>query len=293
MLNIQKPMVLLLNESGLGVSEIAARTCYDSFDKSENDSIQNFKKIIDGEYDEQIDINDIKHMVLRNTILDTKKIDDSELLKSLAWVHHHHSILEHTNLTFYIQGTSRAVLQEYARHRLQAISVKSTRYTMSNILYAFIASFRADMPKEWFTDKIVSFNMFVQEDMDYHKLIATQIFDKLMFQYKNLLGPELFKLCLSNENLEFWNLSNEINKPEDIFRTFLTGKTKRNVGDNFKDIVDDNWKTDLVSTFNLRSLKNFLQLRNSGAAYFQIEILAKEMQRVIPEKYLNLIVKNK
>jgi thymidylate synthase (FAD) len=36
----QKPKVSLLQEAGLGVAEIAARTCYDSFENSENDCIK-------------------------------------------------------------------------------------------------------------------------------------------------------------------------------------------------------------------------------------------------------------
>ena len=34
--------VFLLNESGIGVAELAARTCYDSFSNSENDCIREF-----------------------------------------------------------------------------------------------------------------------------------------------------------------------------------------------------------------------------------------------------------
>ena len=77
------------------------------------------------------------------TDLDTdavNNIDDSDLLSNLAWVHHHHSIIEHATLSYLIQGTSRGVLQEHARHRLQAISVRSTRYTMSSVINAFVAS---------------------------------------------------------------------------------------------------------------------------------------------------------
>ena len=71
------------------------------------------------------------------------------------------------------------------------------------------------------------------------------------------------------------------------------GKKKRNVGDAFKHIITDNVKVDMVVTFNLRSLKNYFTLRDSGAAYFQIRWLAQEMMRVTPSKYLDLIVKKK
>ena len=103
----EKPKVTLLQQSGLGVAEIAARTCYDSFENSENACVKHAMEDLDTDA-----INDI---------------DDSDLLSNLAWVHHHHSIIEHASLSFLIQGTSRGVLQEHARHRLQAISVRSTR----------------------------------------------------------------------------------------------------------------------------------------------------------------------
>jgi thymidylate synthase (FAD) len=44
---------------------------------------------------------------------------------------------------------------------------------------------------------------------------------------------------------------------------------------------------------NLRSLKNYLTLRDSGAAFFQIRWLAQEIKKVTPAKYLDLIVRNK
>jgi len=101
----EKPKVTLLQESGLGVAEIAARTCYDSFENSENQCIK--------EAMEHLDTDAVN------------AIDRSDLLANLAWVHHHHSIIEHATLSFLIQGTSRGVLQEHARHRLQAISVST------------------------------------------------------------------------------------------------------------------------------------------------------------------------
>jgi thymidylate synthase (FAD) len=45
----------------------------------------------------------------------------------------HASTLEHLVYTFYIQGISRALLQELARHRIASLSVKSTRYTLKEL----------------------------------------------------------------------------------------------------------------------------------------------------------------
>ena len=46
----------------------------------------------------------------------------------------HESVIEHINLTFRVEGISRALLQELARHRHISLSVRSTRYTLGNSL---------------------------------------------------------------------------------------------------------------------------------------------------------------
>lgn len=46
----------------------------------------------------------------------------------------HGSIAEHCTVNFDIRGISRALLQEVARHRVQSLSVESTRYTLSKKL---------------------------------------------------------------------------------------------------------------------------------------------------------------
>ena len=52
---------------------------------------------------------------------------EKELIDRVVNKFKHASTLEHLNYTFYIQGISRACLQEVARHRHTSPSVKSTR----------------------------------------------------------------------------------------------------------------------------------------------------------------------
>ena len=263
----QKPKVTLLQEAGLGVAEIAARTCYDSFENSENSCIKEAMQILDTDA-----IN---------------SIEGSELLSNLAWVHHHHSIIEHATLSYLVQGTSRGVLQEHARHRLQSISVRSTRYTMSGIINAFVASFEAEEEFAFFLEQLLALNMFVITDRDYLELEIRAIYDKLLFQYHR--DADFIQNAVAKSSLVF--LSTYQNNAELLFQALQTGKKKRNVGDGFKHIVSDNWKVDMVITFNIRSLKNYFDLRDSGAAWFQIRWLAEEMKKVTPKKYLQLIDK--
>ena len=263
----EKPKVTLLQESGLGVAEIAARTCYDSFENSENACVKNAMT--------EMDTNAINN------------IENSDLLANLAWVHHHHSIIEHASLSFLIQGTSRGVLQEHARHRLQAISVRSTRYTMSSVINAFVASLQSSDSFAFFLEKLLTFNLFVVTDPQYLAIEIKAIFDKLQFQYTK--DPEFIKNAIAKSSLPF--IAECQGDAQTLFDAFQTGKKKRNVGDGFKHIVSDNWKVDMVVTFNIRSLKNYFDLRDSGAAWFQIQWLAEEMKKVTPKKYLKLIDK--
>ena len=263
----EKPKVTLLQQSGLGVAEIAARTCYDSFDNSENECVKTAMK--------HLDIDAINN------------IEDSDLLANLAWVHHHHSIIEHATLSFLVQGTSRGVLQEHARHRLQAISVRSTRYTMSSVINAFVASLESSDGFAFFLEKVLALNLFVVTDPTYLSIEIRAIYDKLRFQYER--DAEFLKNAIAKSSLPF--IEECKGDAQTLFEAFQMGKKKRNVGDGFKHIVSDNWKVDMVVTFNIRSLKNYFDLRDSGAAWFQIQWLAEAMKAVTPLKYLKLIDK--
>ncbi|HIP55323.1 MAG TPA: FAD-dependent thymidylate synthase [Sulfurimonas autotrophica] len=267
-----RPEVVLLQESGIGVAEMAARTCYDSFSHSENDVVK----------------------ALESTLPDAKmceslnNIKESQLLDDLAWTYFHHSILEHANLSYLIRGTSRGVLQEHARHRIQAISVRSTRYTMSSLINAFVAS-KQGGDREFFIEKVLAFDMFVTADEAYNRIEIGGMYEKLDFQAKQV--EDFYTLAVTKSSLAF--LEELQGKPQELYDALEAGKKKRNVGDAFKHIITDNVKVDMVVTFNLRSLKNYFTLRDSGAAYFQIRWLAQEMIKATPQKYLDLIIKKK
>lgn len=267
-----QPKVVLLQDTGIGVAEAAARTCYDSFENSENEVIKYIETNMPD--DEMCD--------------DINEIEESNLLNDLAWTYFHHSILEHANLSFLVRGTSRGVLQEHARHRIQAISVRSTRYTMSSIINAFVAS-KHGGDKNFFIDKVLDFDMFVTADEEYNKIEIGAIYDKLDYQSK--IVEDFHSIAVAKSSIPF--IEEFQGDAQKLFDSLQSGKKKRNVGDAFKHIITDNVKVDMVVTFNLRSLKNYFTLRDSGAAYFQIRWLAKEMMRVTPSKYLDLIIKQK
>lgn len=265
-----KPEVILMQDTGIGVAEAAARTCYDSFENSENEAIKYIEK----------------NMPDSATCKKINDIEESNLLNDLAWTYFHHSILEHANLSFLIRGTSRGVLQEHARHRIQAISVRSTRYTMSSVINAFVAS-EASGDRDFFISKVLGFDMLVTCDEEYNKIEIGAMYDKLKYQSKTVESFNEIAVAKSSLSL----LNEFAGNSQALFDALESGKKKRNVGDAFKHIVTDNFKVDMVVTFNLRSLKNYFTLRDSGAAYFQIRWLAQEMMKKTPSKYLDLIIK--
>ncbi len=90
--------VTLLHHTPLTICSNAIRTCWQSFDKSDNGGEK-----------------------------------DRELIDRVGNKFKHSSTLEHLTYNFYIQDISRALLQELARHRMASLSVKSTRYTLKEL----------------------------------------------------------------------------------------------------------------------------------------------------------------
>jgi len=277
------PKVYLLQHTGIGVAEYAARTCYDSFDNSEHEEVK------------QANISASDGSLNHFELYQLNLIESSDLLDTLAWTHFHHSILEHANLSYLVKGTSRGVLQEHARHRIQAISVRSTRYTMNSVINAFIASRTLGE----FSKLIKTLNMFVVSDIA-EDIEIRHLYEKLEIQFEELGTEEFYKIALAKDNLEYLRKQKEergemnnpnVHTPEQRFKTLGSNKQKRNVGDSFKWVVTDNWKVDMVVTMNLRALKNYLELRNSDAAYHGIRWLAQAIMEATPKKYLSLVNK--
>ena len=106
--------VTLLHNTPLYIASLGARTCWDSFDKSDT-------------IDEIIGSRDL------------------DLLDRVVNQYHHASIAEHISFNFFIDGISRACLQEVSRHRHTSLSVKSSRYVLAKELkheQPFITSFK-------------------------------------------------------------------------------------------------------------------------------------------------------
>jgi thymidylate synthase (FAD) len=139
-------IVSLLHSTPLWINAYGARTCWDSGDKSDTEeaiAIARSEAIMDG--------NDC--FFNSDSIIGPK---DAELIDRVGNKYRHASILEHVTYNFSIEGVSRALLQELARHRIASLSVKSTRYTLSQLKNEETFNYTPENKVKYFDKYLVS-----------------------------------------------------------------------------------------------------------------------------------------
>ena len=176
---------------------------------------------------------------------------DRALIERIGNQNKHKSTLEHLVYNFNIDGISRACLQELARHRMASYSVKSTRYTLKEL-----------KDEDTFIKPIS--NLGFEYDIERSK------------QYL-VLPPHAIKYD------KVWQ--KQVKALEELRDELVYGKDSNDV---IKYMLPEAYKTSLVMTINARSLQNFLELRSSKHALWEIRNLARAMFNALPEdhKYL-------
>jgi thymidylate synthase (FAD) len=96
-------------------------------------------------------------------------------------------------------------------------------------------------------------------------------------ELKNALDFSKFLVQTPNETLDHMN-ERQLDKIQDLL---LNGVSN----DIVKFMLPEAYKTSLVMTINARSLQNFLELRSSKHALWEIRDLAKNMYEAIPEEH--------
>ncbi len=195
--------VTLLHHTPLPVAAHAIRTCWQSFDKSDGGGPK-----------------------------------DQELIDRVGNKYKHASTLEHLVYTFYIQGISRALLQELARHRMASLSVKSTRYTLKELKKA---------------------EPFAEDDFE---------------------GASQYIVLTGNEMVDRASIK-ALNELQKVLQSGISN-------DLAKYCLPECYKTELTWTINARSLQNFLALRSSKSALWEIRKLSYAIYEALPQdhKYL-------
>ena len=193
--------VTLLNYTPLNICSHAIRTCWQSFEKGDNGGEK-----------------------------------DVELIERVGNKFKHASTLEHLSYNFYIQGISRALLQELARHRVASLSVKSTRYTLK------------ELKKE------------------------------AKFELDDFERAARFIVLTGDETVD-----NASIKALENLREILANTTKSL--DIVKYCLPECYKTELTWSVNARSLQNFLSLRSSKSALWEIRNLSLKLYESLPQEH--------
>ncbi len=170
---------------------------------------------------------------------------DKKLLRNLI-KWKHTSIFEHCSYTFKIEGVSRALLQELVRHRMASYTVRSTRYTLKDLT----------------------------KDKDIKKANTPAGYKKIVERY--CVVPELPDEVL----LKFYQTT-----AQNLKHILLFLSKYKLSNDLIKYLLPESFKTELIMTLNARSFRNFLGLRTSKAALWEIRELALLMYKSIPKDH--------
>ena len=169
---------------------------------------------------------------------------DVERIKRVALKFKHNSTIEHILYNFDIDGISRALLQELARHRMANLSVKSSRYTLKELREE-----ESFLPDE--DDNLIRADQYVvlTDDSDTNTAIVKAL-----------------------ENLRIL--------------------TKTTSNDVCKYAMPESYRTSLVWSCNSRAMQNFLALRTSKSALWEIRELAFEIYSKLPDDHKFLYTDN-
>lgn len=221
--------VTLLHNSPLYMAAHGARTCWDSGDKSDTPKME-----CEG--------------LPTVTVYGECGDKDKDLIDRVGNKFRHASILEHLVYTFYIEGVSRALLQELSRHRMASPSVKSTRYTLKEL------------------KKEAPFSTLVYDEATEEELT---VYDHhRASKYLVLTGEssvDSVSMC-ALESLR-WILVHGVSN------------------DKAKYCLPESFKSTIQWTINARSLQNFISLRSDKSALWEIQDLANLLYWRIPAEH--------
>ena len=199
-------------------------------------------------------------LAIRNCYKSESKIKEGSWkdIINIILQNNHLSTLEHVSFTFRVV-TSRDVLQEVARHRIASYSVESTRYCnyspdkkgMKFILPAWIS----------------------EEEVDEVKKLYDVSQSSPFGPWTEHVSKELIPICVWYDTLinaeKAYNILIEKGWKPQQARVILPGDLK----------------TEIIMTFNIRSMLNFLEQRTKPGAHPDMIKIAKMIQTILQFKW--------
>jgi len=167
----------------------------------------------------------------------------------------HKSVLEQLVYWFEIDGISRACLQELARHRTARLTVKSTRYTLKELKNEEAFYTKTEISDECFEDA-VDIRWDFERVSKYCVLTGNDYVDMRIAMELEELRQALIKTSASNDIVKY--------------------------------MLPEAYKVKLQWQIDGRNLQNFLALRTSKEALWEIRNLAYAIYNALPNdhKYL-------
>lgn len=270
--------VTLNHYTPLYIASDGARTCWSSQDKSDTSDCMH--DLFHWEHDQLSD----NEFIAKWGIVPSLDLEigpkDLALLDRVGNQFHHGSILEHISFNFFIDGISRACLQELARHRIASLSVKSSRYTLKELKNEKLIISRSHV--EGNTDyKYQGDGWWIKDGVPYYsdRLNSELVYDtKLVEQYcvipQNLMSYSK-KLHYVNKGRMLWCVQENLKEGQS--------------NDIAKYDLGESYRTQLTWSINLRSLQNFLSLRTDKKALPEIQYLANLIYASLPTDIQSLV----
>ena len=199
----------------------------------------------------------------------------------------HESTIEHISFNFEIIGISRLCLQEIVRHRIASYTVESTRYTLHKMLKEF-------EPFLFSNGNIKQLSV----DIDANKTEILGLINKYFVNPYNIIESETcYYSDIALMDLYYSNMFSQI---ESLFNSYYFVKEMLNIRrieerpeDFLKYNLLESKRTELVMTINLRSMRNFLRLRDSKKAHFEIRKVAELMKEEILKTEFAFLLESK
>lgn len=209
--------------------------------------------------------------------------EDAEKFLNMILEIEHGSVLEHSSITFGIEGVSRALTHQLVRHRLASYSQKSQRYVKEG-------QFSYVVPKP------IQNNPNARQSYIEHMERTQRVYDNITTELLyEMVSDHFYQLSEEKAN-EFNKLifkaqeeKNSILSPQeicDLFKEFdkrTYSKFEKIAIENARYVLPNACETKIQMTVNVRTLFNFFKERLCDRAQEEIRDLAFEMWKACME----------
>ena len=201
--------------------------------------------------------------------------EDAEKFLNMILGLGHGSVLEHSSITFGIEGVSRSLTHQLVRHRLASYSQKSQRYVKEG-QFAYVVPKEIDK-NEYAREEYVELMERIQAAYDYitEELLTDYISEVL----KQNTNHPYFSISDYKETMSMAEMIERFKSVDK--RTF--SKLEKKAIENARYVLPNACETKIQMTVNVRTLFNFFKERLCDRAQDEIRELAFEMWKACME----------